>query len=249
MTVASESISPRRKISIVTGTFNEGENVQEFFSRVLAVMNACPQYDWELTVIDNASTDNTAAQLRQLAASEKRLKVILNSRNFGHIRSGYHAMLQSYGDAIILICSDLQDPPEMIPEFIQQWEKGFKAIVGVKQSSEETPLFFLLRKCYYRLVHRLADIDIIQNFTGFGLYDKQIIDILRSLKDPYPYFRGLISEIGLPTQLISYRQPRRKRGLTKSNFYILYDLAMLGITRSLCVWRQCWVSPCRCSAF
>ncbi|MEI6033082.1 MAG: glycosyltransferase family 2 protein [Verrucomicrobiae bacterium] len=230
MIEGSEGISWRRKISIVSGAFNEAGNIEEFFSRVVAVMDANPRYDWELLVIDNASSDSTPSLLRRLAEKESRLKVILNRRNFGHIRSGYHAMLQTDSDAVVLICSDLQDPPEMIAQFLELWEKGGQAVVAVKEASEESPVLFFIRRFYYRLVYRLADIEIIQNFTGFGLYDRAIIKYCRDCQDPYPYFRGMISEMGASVKKVSYLQPARKQGITSNNFYTLYDLAMLGIT-------------------
>lgn len=217
-------------ISVVAGCLNEAENIREFVTRVKAAFDQLPQYSFEIILIDNASTDGTRDIIRELAAAEPRLKAIFNARNFGHIRSPYHALLQANGDAVIGMASDLQDPPELIPEFVRKWEEGFKAVVGVKNQSEETPLFFMLRRFYYRFVHRLAETEIIQNFTGFGLYDRAIIQYLRDLGDPYPYFRGLISEIGLPTTYVEFVQPTRKRGFTKNNFYTLYDLAMLGIT-------------------
>ena len=220
----------KKLISVVAGCYNEEENVGELVERVRAVFAPLLQYRWEIILIDNASTDGTADRLRLLAAADDRVKVILNARNFGHIRSPYHALMQARGDAVIAMASDLQDPPEMIPRFLASWEEGNKAVVGVKESSEESALFFFVRRCYYKLVHRLADVQIIQNFTGFGLYDQQIIRLCRKLDDPYPYFRGLISEFGLPTARIPYRQPVRKRGLTKNNFYALYDIAMLGLT-------------------
>lgn len=217
-------------ISIAAGCYNEAENLDEFVSRVEAVFQKLPQYRLELIIIDNASEDGSQDVLRRLAAEKPFVKVILNARNFGHIRSPYHALLQGRGDACLQMASDLQDPPELIPEFLAKWEEGYKAVVAVKNRSEESPLLFLLRKGYYTLVHRLAEFDIIQQFTGFGLYDRAVIDYLRRLDDPYPYLRGLISEIGLPTAKIPFVQPRRKRGLTKANFYVLYDMAMLGIT-------------------
>jgi len=219
-----------KKISIVSGCFNEAENIEALVAQVRAVLGRLPQYDYEIILIDNASTDGTPGLLRKLAASDKRIKVIFNARNFGHIRSPYHALLQATGDAAMLLASDLQDPPELIPQFIAKWEEGFKAVVGVKNQSEESPVFFFVRRCYYRLVNRLAEFAIIQNFTGFGLYDKAVLDYCRKLDDPYPYFRGLISEIGLPMAQIPFVQPKRKRGFTKNNFYTLYDIAVLGIT-------------------
>ena len=219
-----------KKISIVSGSFNEAGNVEELVDRVAKIMGSLSQYDFEQIVIDNASTDGTQEILRKLASKNLRLKVILNARNFGHVRSPYHGILQASGDAVIYLASDLQEPPELIPDFIKQWEQGAKAVVGIKDSSSESPLFFAVRRLYYGLIEKLADTRTIQNFTGFGLYDRTIIDYCKKLGDPYPYFRGLIAEIGLPVQRVLYRQPLRKRGFTKNNFYTLYDLAMLGIT-------------------
>ncbi len=218
------------KISIVSGCFNEAGNVEDLVARVTKVMSTLPQYDYEHIIIDNASTDGTQEILRKLAAGNPRLKVILNARNFGHIRSPYHGILQGSGDAVIFLASDLQEPPELIPDFVKKWEEGAKAVVGIKDSSDESLLFFAVRRFYYRLVEGLADVRTIQNFTGFGLYDIAIIKYCRSLGDPYPYFRGLIAEIGLPVERVSYHQPLRTRGFTKNNLYTLYDMAMLGIT-------------------
>ena len=219
-----------KKISIVSGSLNESGNVEELIARVAKVMETLPQFDYEQIIIDNASTDRTQEILRKQAANNPRLKIILNARNFGHIRSPYHGMLQASGEAVICLASDLQEPPELIPDFLKQWEQGAKAVVGIKESSAESAIFFAVRRLYYGLVERLADTRTIPNFTGFGLYDRAIIDYCKKLGDPYPYFRGLIAEIGLPVGRVVYRQPLRKRGFTKNNFYTLYDLAMLGIT-------------------
>jgi glycosyltransferase involved in cell wall biosynthesis len=219
-----------KKISIVSGCFNEAGNVEELVARVTKVMSALPQYDYEQIIIDNASTDGTQEILRKLASGNPRLKVILNARNFGHIRSPYHALMQSTGDAVIALASDLQEPPELIPDFVRKWEEGAKAVVAIKDSSDESPLFFAVRRLYYIVVEGLAEVKTVKNFTGFGLYDRAIIDYCRTVADPYPYFRGQISEIGLPIAKLSYHQPARKRGITKNNFFTLYDLAMLGIT-------------------
>lgn len=219
-----------KRISVAAPSFNEAENIEEFVSQVLAVFAELPQYELELLVIDNASTDGTQSILRRLAAAEPRLKVIFNARNFGHIRSPYHGLVQTSGEASFIMASDLQDPPKLIPQFLQKWEAGAKAVVGVKNQSEETAVFFFMRRCYYRLIHRLAEYPILQNFTGFGLYDRAIVDYCRQLDDPYPYFRGLISEMGLSIAQVPFVQPKRKRGLSKNNFYTLYDMAMLGIT-------------------
>lgn len=219
-----------KKISIVSGCFNEAGNVEELVVRVAKVMSALPQYDYEQIIIDNASTDGTQDILRRLASGNPRLKVILNARNFGHIRSPYYGLMQASGDAVIAMASDLQEPPELIPEMIKKWEEGAKAVVAIKDSSDESPLFFAVRRLYYLLVEGLAEFKTVKNFTGFGLYDRVIIDYCRTVADPYPYFRGQISEIGLPIAQVSYHQPARKRGITKNNFFTLYDLAMLGIT-------------------
>lgn len=217
-------------ISVVSGTYNEEGNIEEFVRRVQAVFDGLPDYDYEIIVIDNASMDGTQDRLRKLAAAEPRLRAIFNARNFGHIRSPYHALLEARGEAVVFLASDLQDPPEMITEFVAKWQEGAKVVIGRRIGSDETALFAAIRGAYYRLVKRLADIKVIEKFTGFGLYDRQIIDFCRKLEDPYPYFRGLISEIGLPTVEVEYHRPARKRGITKNNFYTLYDIAMLGIT-------------------
>jgi glycosyltransferase involved in cell wall biosynthesis len=221
---------PQKRLSIVSGCYNEAGNVEELVARVAKVMAELPQYDYEQIIIDNASTDGTQEILRKMAAGNPRLKVILNARNFGHIRSPFHGILQGSGDAVIFLASDLQEPPELIPDFVKKWEEGAKAVVGIKDSSDESPLFFAVRRFYYRLVEGLADVRTIQNFTGFGLYDIAIIKYCQSLGDPYPYFRGLIAEVGLPVERVSYHQPLRTRGFTKNNLYTLYDMAMLGIT-------------------
>ena len=219
-----------RLISVVSGCYNEEGNVRECYERVRKVFQEISRYRYEHIFIDNASKDRTPAILRELAAEDKNVKVILNARNFGHIRSPYHAVLQARGDAVIVLVSDLQDPPELIKEFIAKWEEGSLVVIAVKQNSDESPLFFAIRKLYYELVSKLAEIDLNKNATGFGLYDRRFVDILKEMHDPYPYFRGLVSEIGFPLVKIPYHQPVRKRGITSNNFYRLYDMAMLGIT-------------------
>jgi glycosyltransferase involved in cell wall biosynthesis len=217
-------------LSVVTGTYNEEENIEELIQKIESVFTSLPGYRHEIIVVDNASTDGTTDILRRIAGGNPRVKVIVNARNFGHIRSPFHALMQAQGAAVICMASDLQDPPDMIPRLIAEWEKGAKAVLAIKDSSDESGVFFALRKLYYRVVERLADVRTFQSFTGFGLYDRQVVDYCRSLNDPYPYFRGIIAETGLPTAEVHYHQPARKRGITKNNFYTLYDLAMLGIT-------------------
>jgi glycosyltransferase involved in cell wall biosynthesis len=217
-------------ISIVSGCYNEEENVQELYDRTIRVMESLPSYTFEFILIDNASQDRTVEVLREIARKDKRLKIIVNNRNFGHIRSGYHALMQAKGDAVIAMASDLQDPPEMIPQFIEKWEQGFKIALAQKTNSKESPLFFMVRKMYYNLISRLSEIELVKNVTGFGIYDKCVMDNIREINDPYPYFRGLICDLGYPQALIPFTQPVRQRGFTKNNFYTLYDLAILGIT-------------------
>lgn len=215
-------------ISIVTPCFNEEENVEPLITRIAAAMKPLP-YDYEHILIDNASTDDTVAKIKKMAAVDKRIKLIVNARNFGQIRSPYHGLLQARGDCCILLTSDLQDPPELMPEFIARWEQGFKTVLAVKPTSQEHSLMFLIRKAYYRLVSRISDVPLVADATGAGLIDREVIEILRRIQDPYPYFRGLLCEIGFPIATVPFDQPRRLRGVTKNNFYILYDLAILGI--------------------
>lgn len=216
-------------ISIVTPCYNEEENIVELSQRIRAVMARLP-YEYEHICIDNHSTDRTVDYLKTMALKDKRLKIIVNARNFGHIRSPYHALLQASGDAVILLAADLQDPPEMIPEFISNWEAGYKTVMAVKPQSEESAFMFRIRKQYYQMISRISEVPLIQNATGAGLYDRAVINVLRNLNDPYPYFRGLVCEIGFPIARVPFTQPRRMRGVTSNNFYTLYDIAMLGIT-------------------
>ncbi len=218
-----------RLISIVTPCYNEEGNVDELYERVKAVMSGF-DYQYEHIFIDNASTDDTSKKLRALVEQDKKVKVIFNTRNFGHIRSPYYGLLQGSGDAVIIMASDLQDPPERIPDFIRQWQAGFKTVIGVKTKSREAGIFYLFRTMYYRVLRSLSDVELIEHYTGFGLYDKKVIDILKEIGDPYPYFRGLIADIGFPIARIEFEQPLRKRGISKNNFYTLYDMAMLGFT-------------------
>jgi glycosyltransferase involved in cell wall biosynthesis len=187
-------------------------------------------YTWEHLFIDNASTDGTVEILRGICAGDPRVKVIVNTRNFGHIRSPFHGLLQARGDAVISIVADLQDPPEMIRDFVAQWEAGYKVVIGVKKESREKRAMFFVRGMFYRLIDRLSEVPLVRNFTGFGLYDRAVMDVLRQIDDPYPYFRGLICDIGYERKEIPYSQPARARGSTKNRFYTLYDMAMLGIT-------------------
>ena len=217
-------------ISVVTPCFNEEENVDALCERVRAIFTELPQYRYEHIFIDNCSTDRTVDKIKSIASRDRNVKLIVNARNFGHIRSPIHALLQARGDAIVAMSADLQDPPEMIRDFLEKWERGYKVVAGVKTQSRESSLMWLVRRLYYRLIYKIADVRMIENFTGFGLYDRQVIEIVRGIDDPYPYFRGIIAELGFEVATVPYTQPRRARGITKNNFYTLYDLAMLGIT-------------------
>jgi glycosyltransferase involved in cell wall biosynthesis len=221
-----------KTISVVTPCFNEEGNVREVYERVRDLMLSLGKYRYEHIFIDNASRDTTFAILGEIAAADPNVKVICNARNFGHVRSPMHALFQAQGDAIIVLMSDLQDPPEVLVQLLEEWEKGVPIVIAVKHQSRESAPMFLVRKAFYRLVNRLSDdIETYENFTGFGLYDRKVIELVRQFGDPYPYFRGMIAEIGLPHSEVRYVQQRRKSGKTKNNFYTLYDLAMLGITK------------------
>jgi glycosyltransferase involved in cell wall biosynthesis len=219
----------QKTISIITPCYNEEGNVLNLYNQVREVMAGIGKYDYEHIFIDNASRDNTVAILKTIATEDPNVKIIVNSRNFGHIRSPIHALFQASGDAVIGIVADLQDPPPMIADLIREWENGAYCVLGIKRTSEENSLMFWARKQYYRLAERLSSIETIQNYTGFGLYDRKVVELVRSFDDPYPYFRGMIAEIGLPTVKLHYDQPARKFGITKNNWYTLYDIGMLGI--------------------
>ena len=216
-------------ISVVSPCFNESENIEELCNRVRETMLIL-QYEYEHICIDNNSTDDTVQKLKRRCLEDKRLKLIINARNFGHIRSPYYGLLQAKGDAVVLIASDLQDPPEMIPEFIKKWEEGYKTVLAVKPESEESKVMFFLRKSYYHIITMISEAPLIKNATGAGLFDREVIEILRKLEDPYPYFRGLLAEVGFAIATVPFVQPRRMRGVTSNNFYTLYDIGMLGIT-------------------
>lgn len=216
-------------ISVVTACFNEEANVYKIYEAVRLHLIQMKSYHYEHIFIDNSSTDNTVKLLKHIAQTDKSVKIIENSRNFGWLRSPYHGILQATGDAIISISADLQDPPELILKFIERWEKGFKIVAGIKERSDESFIFFYIRKLYYKLIRHLSDGEIICNYTGFGLYDKSIINILKTFNDVNPFLRGMISEIGFDVAKVPYRQPKRKNGESRLKLYRLYDVAILGI--------------------
>ena len=221
----------RKRITIVTPCYNEELNVRELHRRMRAVMDTLPYYEYQHIFIDNASHDGTVAELRAMAAEFSEVRVIVNARNFGHLRSPMHAFLQADGDAVGFLFADLQDPPELFLEMITQWEQGFPIVAAIKTTSEESGGMYRIRTAYYNLVGRLTDVKVLSHFTGFGLYDHTVVELLKQkFNDPYLYFRGMIAELGLPHAEVVYNQGRRLRGITKNNFYTLYDLAMLGIT-------------------
>jgi glycosyltransferase involved in cell wall biosynthesis len=221
----------KKLITIVTPCYNEVLNVRELHRRVQAMAAGLPDYRVEHLFIDNASKDGTVDVLREMAAEDPTVKVIVNARNFGHVRSPMHAFLQAEGDAVGGLNADLQDPPELFVEMISQWEKGFPIVAAIKNSSDENRLMYRIRTAYYRLVAHLTNVEVLEHFTGFGLYDRSVVEQIRAnFRDPYPYFRGMIAELGLPYAKVFYNQSRRERGITKNNFYTLYDYAMLGIT-------------------
>ncbi|OYX72145.1 MAG: glycosyltransferase [Rhizobiales bacterium 32-66-11] len=223
-------MSGKPLISIVTPCYNEEDNIRELYRRIkAAIVELESRYDFEIIVIDNHSTDSTEQKLREIAAQDKTFKVIINARNFGHIRSPYYGVLQSNGVATVYLASDLQDPPEMIPEFIRHWELGFKLVLAVKPSAEGNSAFHWLRRSYYQLLDSMSEVAIVKDATGFGLFDRVVLDQIRLIDDPYPFFRGLLAELGYPVKTISFVQPRRMRGISKNNIYTLYDMAWLGM--------------------
>ena len=219
-----------KKISIVTACYNEEENVIELINRVRKIMESLSsKYDYEHIFIDNASEDKTVDLLKSEANSDRRIKIIVNSRNFGHVRSPSYALLQAEGDVVISLVADLQDPPEMITDFLEKWEDGNDIVIAVKAKTEETGFMSIVRSIYYRVLHKLSEVRTFKNFTGFGLFDKKVILALRQMSDPYPFFRGMLAEVGYKVYELPYNQPGRVRGITKNNFYSLYDMGVLGI--------------------
>ena len=220
----------KKLISIVTACFNEEENVTELYQKVKHVIEThLTEYEYEHIFIDNSSVDDTVKLLKGIASKDNNVKIIVNSRNFGHIRSPVHAMMQASGDVVISLVADLQDPPEMIVDFIRSYEEGYNIVLGIKESSKENSLMFKIRGLYYGLLNKISDTEIYENYTGFGLYDKKTIEALQKMPDAYPFFRGMIAEIGYKVKKISYKQPIRVKGVTKNNFYTLYDIGILGL--------------------
>ncbi len=222
----------KKFISICTSCYNEEGNITELCERLTVVMSGLPQYDYEIIIADNFSTDGTRDEIRALCSNDTRIKAIFNIRNFGHERSPHNALKQATGDAVINMCSDLEDVPELVGDFIREWEKGQKVVLAVRRSSAERGIYPLLRKCYYTFIGSISDTVQVPNFTGFGLYDRTVIDTIFALGDPLPYFRGLVPELGFPYLSIPFDKPYRKRGITKGSMMIYYDTAMRGMVNS-----------------
>lgn len=220
-----------KKISVVIPCFNEQENAEAIAGAVEKEFRTNLQnYDYEIIFIDNDSTDDTRNIIRGLCALNPKIKAIFNAKNFGQFNSPYYGMLQSNGDATILLAADFQDPPEMIPEFVKNWEKGYRIVIGIKKSSQENRIMYALRSMYYKLIKKFSEVEQIEHFTGFGLYDRDFIKVLRKLDDPTPFLRGIVAELGFRRKEIPYEQPKRRAGKTHNNFYTLYDGAMLSVT-------------------
>lgn len=219
----------RKTISVVASCFNEEENIPLLYERIIKVFDRLPQYEYEIIIIDNCSTDNTAAAMTQIAERDKRFKCLFNARNFGHIRAPYYAVLQASGDAVIQMASDLEDPPELIFDFVRSWEEGYKVTIGVHKTRDQSWLMKFVRGIYYLLIDMLSEVKQIRNFAGFALYDREVINKIKEINDPYPYIRGLICELGYKRNEIEFHKPARKYGLSKGNFLAYFDMAMLAI--------------------
>lgn len=219
-----------KKISIVVPCYNEEENIEPISKAIIKEIEKLQNYTYELLFIDNCSTDKTKEKIIQLCEKNKNIKAIFNAKNFGQFNSPYYGMLQTTGDCTLLICADFQDPVEMIPKFIQEWENGYKIVIGVKNKSQENRFIYFLRSIYYKMIKKLSDTEQIEHFTGFGLYDKDFIEVLRKLDDPTPFLRGIVAELGYQRKEIPYEQQKRRAGKTHNTFYKLYDAAMLSFT-------------------
>lgn len=227
----AKRLTKKKLISVLIPCYNEQENVVAISKAVEEeIQKSCPSYDYEIVFIDNFSTDNTRPLLRKICKKNKKIKAIFNARNFGQFNSPYYGITQMKGDCVISMCCDFQDPVEMIPTLVQEWEKGAKIVAGIKTSSDEDKFVRFLRTCYYKLIHKMSQVEQIEHFTGFGLYDKSFVEVLRDLHDPTPFLRGIVAELGFKRVDVPYRQAKRRAGKTHNNWYSLYDAAMLSFT-------------------
>ena len=224
-------MADQKTISVMIPCYNEEENARPIYEAVRdELQKSCASYDYEILFIDNKSTDRTREIIRSICAEDKHVKAIFNVKNFGQFNSPYYGILQTTGDCTITMCADFQDPPELIPKLVQAWEEGYKVVIGKKTKSREHPFVYWMRGCYYKILKKMSTTEIIEQFTGFGLYDKSFVDTLRDLHDPTPFMRGIVAELGPERKEIEYEQPKRRAGKTHNNFYTLYDAAMLSFT-------------------
>ncbi|MDR0287098.1 MAG: glycosyltransferase [Clostridiales bacterium] len=220
-----------KTISILIPTYNEEENIALLYKAIVKeFLDNLPNYVYEIVFIDNCSKDNTRQEIQKICAEDKNVKAIFNAKNFGQMNSPYYGICQTTGDCTIAMCADFQDPIEMIHKFVREWENGYRIVIGIKSKSKENKLMYLLRSIYYKLIRKYSDVEQIEHFTGFGLYDRAFVDVLRKLEDPMPYLRGIVAELGFERKEIEYVQAKRLHGKSKNNFYTLYDAAMLGFT-------------------
>lgn len=219
-----------KKVSIMVPCYNEEDNVVPMSEALVKQMEELPEYDYEILFIDNCSQDNTRPLLREICAKNPKIRAIFNSKNFGQFNSPYYGICQTTGDCTITVCCDFQDPVEMIPKFLAEWEQGYKIVIGIKSSSKESKLMYTLRSIYYKMIRKMSSVEQIEHFTGFGLYDKSFVEVLRNLGDPTPFIRGIVAELGPKIKKIEYEQPKRRAGKTSNNFFSLYDAAMLSFT-------------------
>lgn len=221
----------KKTISIMVPTYNEEENVVLMYEALKNIFQKeLKKYNYEILFIDNKSQDNTRTLIRDICAKDKNVKAIFNAQNFGQFNSPYYGLISTTGDCTISVAADFQDPVEMIPKFVKEWEKGYKIVIGIKNKSEESKIVYALRSLYYKMIKKFSEVEQIEHFTGFGLYDKDFIEVLKNLDDPDPYLRGIVAELGFERKEIPFTQPKRQRGKSSNNWYRLYDAAMLGIT-------------------
>lgn len=221
----------RKTISVMIPCYNEEENVRAIYEAVRdEILSSCPDYDYEILFIDNKSQDGTRPIIEEICGRDCHVRAIFNLKNYGQFNSPWHGILNASGDCVISICADFQDPVELIPRFVAEWEKGWRIVIGRKVRSRENPFLYFLRNCYYKIIRSMSDIDMIEQFTGFGLYDHSVVEVFRQLHDPTPFIRGIVAEMGSERKEIEYEQPQRRAGKTHNNFFTLYDAAMLSFT-------------------
>ena len=219
------------KISVMVPTYNEQDNVVLMAESLTGMFTKeLPEYEYEVVFIDNCSTDNTRPLLTEICEKNKNIKAIFNAKNFGQFRSPYYGICQTTGDATVAICADFQEPVDMIPKFVREWEKGYKIVLGIKSASKENKIMYFLRSVYYKMIKRFSDVEQIEHFTGFGLYDKTFVEVMRGLDDSTPFLRGVVAELGFCRKDIEYEQQKRRAGKTKNNWFSLYDAAMQSFT-------------------